>query len=63
MQVYIEKLLMAINQFDNADPKSVECLRDLVCLISDNDQLKKDSTIRSRLYIASPKMSVFGCAS
>lgn len=60
MQVYIEKLLTAINQFDNADPKSVECLRDLVCLISDNDQLKQDSTIRSLLYIASQKMRVFG---
>ena len=60
MQVYIEKLLTAINQFDNADTKSVECLRDLVCLISDNDQLKQDATIRSLLYIASQKMRVFG---
>ena len=61
MQVYIEKLLTAINQFDSADTKSVECLRDLVCIISDNDQLKQDATIRSLLYIASQKMRVFGC--
>ena len=60
MQVYIEKLLTAINQFDSTDAQSVECLRDLVCVISDNDQLKQDPMIRSLLYVASQKMRVFG---
>lgn len=60
MQVYIEKLLTAINQFDSTNSQSVECLRDLVCVISDNDQLKQDPMIRSLLYVASQKMRVFG---
>lgn len=60
MQVYIEKLLTAINQFDSTDAQSVEYLRDLVCVISDNNQLKQDPMIRSLLYVASQKMRVFG---
>lgn len=60
MQVYIEKLIAAINQFDNTNAQSVEYLRDLVCVISDNDQLKQDPMIRSLLYVASQKMRVFG---
>ncbi len=60
MQVYIEKLLKAINQFDNTNMQSVERLRDLVCVISDNNQLKQDPMIRSLLYVASQKMRVFG---
>lgn len=60
MQVYIEKLLTAINQFDNTNTQSVEHLRDVVCVISDNIQLKQDPIIRSLLYVASQKMRVFG---
>lgn len=60
MRDYVEKLLIAINEFDPNDKTSVERLRDLVCIISDNDELQKNPIIRQLLYTASQKMRVFG---
>lgn len=60
MQDYVRYLLTAINQFDPDNLETVNRLRDLVCWISDDDELKKDLTIVNLLYIASQKMRVFG---
>lgn len=60
MQDYAKLLLTAINQYDPDNSESVNQLRDLVCWISDNSELKKDSTVAELLYIASQKMRVFG---
>ena len=60
MRDYVEKLLIAINEFDPNDKASVERLRDLVCIISDNAELQKNPIIRPLLYTASQKMRVFG---
>ncbi len=60
MRDYVEKLLVAINEFDPSKKNSVECLRDLVCIISDSDELKEYPLIKPLLYIASQKMRVFG---
>ena len=60
MQDYVNRLLLAINRYDPNDVQTVNHLRDLVCWISDNDSLKKDSIIANLLYIASQKMRVFG---
>lgn len=60
MRDYVEKLIIAINEFDPDEISSVERLRDLVCIISDNGELKQDPTVRSLLYTASQKMRVFG---
>ena len=35
-------------------------MRDLVCIISENDSIKKDPLIRELLYTASHKMRIFG---
>ena len=40
--------------------QSKETLRELVCIISDNETLKQDLFIRILLYNASQKMRVFG---
>lgn len=60
MRVYVKELLVAINEFDPNEKTSVERLRDLVCIISDNKELKHDPLIKPLLYIASQKMRVFG---
>lgn len=60
MQDYAEQLLMAINRFDPDNLDSVNHLRDLVCWISDSEELKKDKFIAQLLYSASQKMRVFG---
>lgn len=60
MQDYAKQLLLAINKYDQEDPKTVNHLRDLVCWISNNELLKEDSFIANLLYIASQKMRVFG---
>lgn len=60
MQDYISLLLQAINNYNADDEKSVNHLRDLVCWVSDNDALKKDSVIKELLYVASQKMRMFG---
>ena len=60
MQDYAKNLLTAINNYDSANSDSVNRLRDLVCWISDNNELKNDPTIAELLYIASQKMRVFG---
>lgn len=41
MPDYVDKLLFAINNYDSSDIHSVNALRDLVCWISDNEELKK----------------------
>lgn len=59
-QDYASRLLKAINRYDPDDSSTVNQLRDLICWISDNDELKKDIFISSLLYMASQKMRVFG---
>lgn len=60
MQDYTGQLLTAINQYDPNDGQSRDHLRDLVCWISDDAELKKDPIIADLLFIASQKMRVFG---
>lgn len=60
MQDYVKLLISAINHYDPCNTESIDRLRDLVCWISDHEELKDDSTIASLLYIASNKMRVFG---
>lgn len=60
MQDYANLLINAINKFDPDNSESVNRLRDLVCWISDNNEIKNDKTISELLYIASQKMRVFG---
>lgn len=60
MQDYAKLLLTAINLYDPDDSETIDRLRDLVCWVSDQDELKNDSTIKELLYIASQKMRVFG---
>lgn len=57
---YVKLLLSAINQYDPNNTESINQLRDLVCWISDDEQLKKDKIIAELLFIASQKMRVFG---
>lgn len=60
MQDYVNQLMIAINNYDAEDEKSVNHLRDLVCWISNDVSLKEDPIITQLLYIASQKMRVFG---
>ena len=60
MQDCVNQLLNAINEYDPANIDSVNRLRDLVCICSDNTQLKQDPFVASLLYTASQKMRVFG---
>lgn len=60
MQDYAKSLLTAINKFEPNNSATANRLRDLVCWISDHDELKTDPLIRNLLYIASQKMRVFG---
>lgn len=60
MQDYVNLLLDAINNYNEEDINSKNKLRDLVCVISENDSIKKDSLIRELLYTASHKMRIFG---
>lgn len=60
MQDYTNQLLTAINQYDPDDSQTRDHLRDLVCWVSDNAELKNDPIIADLLYIASQKMRVFG---
>ena len=60
MQDYAKLLITAINRYDPNEAETVDRLRDLVCWVSDQDELKDDLTIKELLYIASQKMRVFG---
>ena len=60
MQDCVNRLLNAINEYDPNDINSVNRLRDLVCICSDDSQLKQDPFVASLLYTASQKMRVFG---
>lgn len=60
MQDCVKDLLSAINQYDSNNKDSINRLRDLVCSVSDNEDLRKDPFIASLLYMASQKMRVFG---
>ena len=60
MRDYVEKLIVAINEFDPHKNGTVERLRDLVCIISDNDEMSRIPMVRQLLYTASQKMRVFG---
>ena len=57
---YAKELLQAINSYNDNDIKSKEHLRDLVCIISENNEVKSEPFISKLLYIASQKMRVFG---
>lgn len=60
MQNYVNLLVNAINRYNEEDVKSRIRLRDLVCIISDDEKLKSDPLIRELLYTASQKMRIFG---
>lgn len=60
MQDCVKDLITAINMYDSNNPKTIEQLRNLVCVISENDELKKDRFVSGLLYTASQKMRVFG---
>ena len=60
MQDYAKLLLHAINRYDPDNSDSIDQLRDLVCWVSDKEELKNDSVIAELLYLASQKMRVFG---
>ncbi len=60
MQDYARLLLSAINKYNPDNVETINRLRDLVCWVSDQDDIKKEPTIAQLLYIASQKMRVFG---
>lgn len=60
MKDYVSLLLDAINRYNEDDTNSKNKLRDLVCIISEDKNLKNDSLIRELLYTASHKMRIFG---
>ena len=60
MPDYVSLLIDAINNYDSKNQKSINDLRDIVCIVSDNENLKQDKMIASLLFIASQKMRVFG---
>lgn len=60
MQDCVRQLLTAINQYNPDDPQTIDHLRDLVCWISDSEDLKQDPIVANLLYTASQKMRVFG---
>ena len=57
---YVNLLLDAINKYNEDDVDSKNRLRDLVCIISENDSVKSDPLIKELLYTASHKMCIFG---
>lgn len=57
---YVNLLLDAINKYNEDDVDSKNRLRDLVCIISENDSAKSDPLIKELLYTASHKMRIFG---
>ena len=60
MLEYVNLLLDAINKYNEDDVDSKNRLRDLVCIISENDSVKSDPLIKELLYTASHKMRIFG---
>lgn len=60
MKDYVNLLLNAINNYNEEDINSKNKLRDLVCIISENESLKSDPLIKELLYTASHKMRIFG---
>lgn len=56
---YVNLLLDAINKYNEDDVDSKNRLRDLVCIISENDSVKSDPLIKELLYTASHKMRIF----
>ena len=49
---YVNLLLDAINKYNEDDVDSKNRLRDLVCIISENDSVKSDPLIKELLYTA-----------
>lgn len=60
MPDYVNLLLDAINRYDESDIKSKNKLRDLVCIISEDNEMKRDPLIKELLFTASHKMRIFG---
>ena len=44
---YAELLLKAINEYNEDDLKSKTTLRELICLISDNEELRNNHIIKN----------------
>lgn len=60
MMDYVNLLLDAINRCSEEDIDSKIKLRNLICTISENNELKSDPLVRELLYTASHKMRIFG---
>ena len=60
MQDYADELLLAINKYREDDMASRERLRDLLCVISEQEKMKEDPFVKELLYLASQKMRMFG---
>lgn len=60
MQDYASELLSAINNYCEDDLDSKRALRDLVCIISEREDISSDPFIKNLLFIASQKMRMFG---
>lgn len=57
---YRLQLLNAINRYDEESEESYLQLRDIICEISDKEEVKKQYPIRELLFIAAQKLRVFG---
>lgn len=51
MMDYVNKLVRAINYYNETDPKSKELLRDLICYYSDSSKISKDPLVKELLYL------------
>lgn len=60
MPDYIGLLLEAVNEYNDDVWERKNALRDLVCVVSEDAEAKKDPVICSLLYTASQKMRIFG---
>ena len=56
----VRELLMAINNYKDEDLVSKQHLRNLVCLISEQKEIKEVPLVKELLFIASQKMRTFG---
>ena len=56
----VRELLMAINNYKDEDLVSKQHLRNLVCLISEQKEIKEGPLVKELLFIASQKMRTFG---
>lgn len=57
---YVRILLDALNNYCEIDEESKVKLRDIICIISEKEELKKNIFVKELLYIAAQKMRTFG---